>query len=491
MNPIRIICAIGDATEGGAIASVLSSEIAGSSVSFPSSLAEVERLHSENMADVIITDFRFLGGGLADWLVLWPLPAVLIAEADDSAERIGQSLKEESSIFIERRKDGGHIARLPLLVRKVLGIRESVSRQNLHLRISERRYADLVQAIPDIVYSLDGEGRFTYLNEASRELGFEPAQLIGRHFSEILEPEDLDAVSRERVLQSLRGVKTGEEGAPKLFDERRTGTRMTRNLELKLKFGDEKDRFGAVFAYGEVSSSGFDWPEFEGKGIGTVGIIRDVTIRKRHERELEELLAQREQLLRELHHRVRNNLQLICSLMHLEESSVANAHDRGIFVRARAQVEALAFVHELFCNPESLENVDMELFGQRLVENLAEIYDAGAKGISLVAETSGLALDLDSATAVALLSNELVTESLSRVFPGGKGVVALRISDGEGECILELRDDAEGMVKETSDLVEALVAQMRGSLVIERGEGERGRRVELRFPRKSPRPFAC
>lgn len=494
MVPVRVACALADPDECEAIEKVLKAGLPGCSVLFPSSIAEVERLHSGDSADVLVTDFGFQGGGLADWLVLWPIPAVLIADPDVSSERMEQALKEESSLFIERRADGGHVKRMPLLVRKALGIRESINRQNAHLRISERRYLDLVQAIPDIVYSLDGKGRFTYLNDAARELGLEPALLIGKHFSEILDPIEAEAVCRDRVLEPLRGTVTGEELAPKLFDERRTGHRMTRNLELRLKLRGREDRFGAVFAYGEVSSAGFDWPEFAEDGIGTVGIIRDITLRKRHEKELEELLAVRERLLSELHHRVRNNLQLICSLMHLEESAIGNLHDRGIFVRARAQVEAMAFVHDLFCDPESLEHVDMGVFGSRLVENLAEIYETQARNIRLAAETEGLELDLESAVTLALLANELVTQSLMRSYPAAGGSVSLRVSSGETECQLTLRDDGEEDdegLRDGGDLVEALVSQLKGRLAISPGENGRGRLVSFNFPRKEPPATSC
>lgn len=489
MSTLRVLCAVGDPAEGEAIGKVLAEALPGCVVRFPASIAEVESLHSANEADVIITDFSFQGGGLADWLVLWPLPAVLIADPEVSSDRIGQSLKEESALLLERRADRGHLARLPLLVRKATGIRESINRQNAHLKITERRYIDLIQAIPDIVYSLDPEGRFTYLNEAARELGFVPAELIGHHFSEILEPEDLETVSRDRVLALLQGRATGDEGAPKLFDERRTGRRMTRNLEVRLKLGNGRKSFGAVFAYGEVSCSGFEWPEFASDGVGTVGIIRDISVRKRHERELEELLELRERLLRELHHRVRNNLQLICSLMHLEESSFEDSHDRGIFVRARAQVEAMAFVHDLFCDPESLEHVDMGVFGSRLAENLSEIYEAEPRGIKLEAETEGLMLDLETAVTVALLSNELVTQSLGRGFAPTGGRIHLGIAE-EGEGIrLELREEGREGGGEVGDLVEALSSQLKGRLEIEAGAGSR--RVRISFPRRGPRPSSC
>ena len=108
--------------------------------------------------------------------------------------------------------------------------------------MSEHQYLNLLQAIPDIVYMLDAEGRFVYINDAIRILGYEPSDLIGKHFSRIIHPDDVPRVSRVEALRPLQGVATGDENAPKLFDERRSGKRMTRNLELRLRPGDKQRR---------------------------------------------------------------------------------------------------------------------------------------------------------------------------------------------------------------------------------------------------------
>jgi PAS domain S-box-containing protein len=134
-------------------------------------------------------------------------------------------------------RDSGfrHLGALPVMIRKVLNVRESLDRQNAHFQLSERRYLDLVSSLPDIVYTLDGDGNFIYINESVSQLGYSPHELIGKHFSEIIQEDYIPKVSRNIVVDMLKGMVTGDEAAPKLFDERRSGGRMTRILEVRLK----------------------------------------------------------------------------------------------------------------------------------------------------------------------------------------------------------------------------------------------------------------
>jgi PAS domain S-box-containing protein len=95
------------------------------------------------------------------------------------------------------------------------------------------QYFKILEQLPDIVYIIDPKGRFQYLNPAVRIIGYDPIDLIGRHFWRIIHPGDRKRVSREFILPAMKGKVTGDNNAPKLFDERRTGARQTRNLEIR------------------------------------------------------------------------------------------------------------------------------------------------------------------------------------------------------------------------------------------------------------------
>lgn len=149
------------------------------------------------------------------------------------------------------------------------------------------RYIAIIKALPDIVYRIDPDGNFTFINDSVRSLGYEPEELIGEHFSKIVHPEDVKLFARNFILPKYRGKITGDDNAPKLFDERRTGNRKTKDLEIRLllkkKKKDMDERIGTVIAFGDVSSTGHydrEIEEADKQFLGTLGIIRDITERK-------------------------------------------------------------------------------------------------------------------------------------------------------------------------------------------------------------------
>ena len=499
---LRIIFAVEDEDERSAFATVAAEAFPGCELLFPPDIAEVEKLYSTDRADVIVTDFRFHSGALADWLTFWPLPAILLVDPEDDLERVGKTIRDEAALFIQRMPDFGHIRTLPLLIRKALNVRESVARQNAHLQMSEHQYLNLLQAIPDVVYTLDGKGRFIYMNDAVRNLGYEPAKLIGKHFSEIIHPEDVDRVSRMKAIRTLRGTVTGDAGAPKLFDERRSGDRMTRNLEVRLKLGEaiEGYRDASINSYGEINCSGYPLPEFEGIELGTIGIIRDITIRKERDHALELALASKEILLKEIHHRVKNNLQVISSLLNIHEAGIVDDMARQVFVKCQTNIQTMAMVHEVLYRSLDFEGVEMQSYFERLVEYLSSVYEGDYRGISAEVEAGSITLDLDDAIPVALVVNELVSNCLKHAFPAdarGRILVTLR-EDGDSFA-LAVEDDGMGIPEKGdasraraepgvgAELVQALVGQLHGKLVSGAGATGKGARVSIRIPRERPR----
>jgi two-component sensor histidine kinase len=258
-----------------------------------------------------------------------------------------------------------------------------------------------------------------------------------------------------------------------------------------------------------------------------VGIIRDITIRKERDEALEAALASREVLLKEIHHRVKNNLQVVSSLLNIQESGITDEGSRKVFVECQTQIQTMAMVHEVLYRSSIFEGVEMQPYFERLIDYLSGIYDGERRGISWAVKAGGASLDLDDAIPVALIVNELVSNSMKHAFPEGrKGSVMVSLREEsppagadrgagvvEGSWLLEVEDDGIGIAEPVeratnpgdeepgigTELVQALAGQLQG--VVTRSAGTRadatagakagaggpGTLVTLRFPRDRPR----
>ncbi len=429
-----VMFAISDQSEQKKFQDLVKLEAMAYTLLFPESISNVEELLGAYDVDIIVTDLKFQNGGFADWLILWPQPYILLFDLIDH-DKVDSMVTNETSDFLVRDKDDLYLRILPHRIRKILNYKESMDRHNIHLQATERRYLDLVQSLPDIIYSLDDKGMFNFINDSIRNIGYEPYELLGKHFSTILEAEEAEKVSREMVLPRLAGRVTGDDEAPKLFDERRTGDRKTAGLEVKIVPGPylkvkPSRMIGAVIAYGEVSAVGFSDKKLDG-GYGSVGIIRDITLRKEHEQLLEKSLAEKEVLLKEIHHRVKNNLQVISSLLSLQSHYFESKNDYKLYLDTQMQVQSMALVHEQLYQSDNLSKIDMSIYLNRLCDALFDIYSLNNE-IRYKVEASEIYLQPEIATPLALLSAELISNSLKHAFPGNReGLIEIELQAGD------------------------------------------------------------
>ena len=341
---------------------------------------------------------------------------------------------------------------------------------------SGESFQNLLKALPDFIYVLDKEGKFTYLNEAARSFGYEPESLIGRHFTEILHEDDRANVSRETVLARIRSEESFPETPPKLFDERRSGNRMTRELEVRIIHGKTGEIvFGSVNAYGESVEDTALYSLSRDTGFVTMGAIRDITALRLYQTSLEKNLAEKELLLKEIHHRVRNNLQVIASLAHLREMELPEGEGRKPFSELIAQIKSMAIVHEALYQTEGLRGVATRDYFERFARLMVQTYGHIGSPIVLKVEADDFFLEAEKLSYLGMIASEFVSSAYRYAFPDGRAgtisLVFLRLGD---RVELEVSDDGVGLSSPAKgnrrfgmEIVEALAKQIGGS--IERG----------------------
>jgi two-component sensor histidine kinase len=180
-----------------------------------------------------------------------------------------------------------------------------------------------------------------------------------------------------------------------------------------------------------------------------MSIAADITEKRRREEDLRRALDEKKVLLREVHHRVKNNLQVIISLLNMKEELVRNAADREIFFGVLGRVEAMALIHDKLYQGEGLEQIDFDTYLQELCGNLALEYGTRSRRIRLDYRGEKVVLGIDRAIPLGLLVNELITNALKHAFPNGKGgTVSVRLAERDRQLYLEVADDGVGLPEE-------------------------------------------
>jgi PAS domain S-box-containing protein len=352
-----------------------------------------------------------------------------------------------------------------------------------------QRFRNLVAALPDIIYVLDSGGHFVYINDAIKSLGYDPTELRGKHFTKIILEEDREDVSRDVVLTRIRSMDHFPDSPPKLFDERRSGPRMTKNLQVRLIRKDKDEVFyGSVNAYGETDPDPSISDHGMSSGFVTMGIIHDITMEILYRRGLEENLAARELMLREIHHRVKNNLQLVASLAHLSEMEMGENADTSAFEELITRVKTMAMVHEALYLTENLEGVRADEYFNKLGRFLEETYGMLGVEVSLVVRADHSLIQVDALANVAMMAHELVSNAYKHAFPTGRtGTITLAFKDYGDKCELKVSDNGignpemRGQGKNTRndagsgpfglEIVFAIARQLDAVVAVDTGEG--------------------
>ena len=221
----------------------------------------------------------------------------------------------------------------------------------------------------------------------------------------------------------------------------------------------------------------------EAGGMVLASII-DITERRRAQQRLEDALREKTVLLNEVHHRVKNNLQVITSLLNLQADHAADARLRAILTESCGRVKAMALTHQLLYERKDFSRLDLGDYLQRLVQSVRATYRAagGRITLDLALPQAPIHLDLERSIPCGLLVNELVTNSFKHAFPGERrGQISISLDEDDSGLIrFSVADDGIGLPPEVVlagssslglQLVPLFVDQLHGALEIERASG--------------------
>ncbi|MBN1168006.1 MAG: PAS domain S-box protein [Methanospirillaceae archaeon] len=215
--------------------------------------------------------------------------------------------------------------------------------------------------------------------------------------------------------------------------------------------------------------------------IGSIWSFRDVTSKRKMELQLESSLNEKEMLLKEIHHRVKNNMQVISSLLFMQARRITDEKAKEILRESQNRIKSIALVHEKVYQSESLDRIDYNDYLKKITMHVFESYLIDPNQITLHISSEKVFLPVDKAVPCSLVINELLSNSLKYAFPDNRtGTIDIEMTCTDDRYLLVYRDDGVGIPKDTDfvypktlgfELIQGLVRQINGTIEQDRTNG--------------------
>jgi PAS domain S-box-containing protein len=334
----------------------------------------------------------------------------------------------------------------------LLGVSENISelkKINDTLKVSEERYRSLVENSPIIIMTTDVDENIQFINFSGG--GRSVDEIVGHSIYNFAAPEYHVMI---------------KEAHKKVFTTKKIVTYETEGIDdngSKVWF---QTYVGPMFFGDEV--------------IGLTLFTRDISERIESEEKIKKSLKEKEILLQEVHHRVKNNLQIISSILNLQTRSVKDPKILDLIQETRYRIMSMSFIHDLLYQTKDFTNIDFSKYLQSITSNIMNTYTLN-KNIELKLDVESIFLNLDNAIPCGLIVNELITNVFKYAFPGDrKGVINIVLKLINNKVVLSVADNGVGINNQINyltteslgfQLINSLVSQIDGELKYENTEG--------------------
>ncbi|MBU7031531.1 MAG: PAS domain S-box protein [Theionarchaea archaeon] len=333
------------------------------------------------------------------------------------------------------------------------------------LKRSRERYWSLIESAPDGIIALNLKGIIIECNSmALRVTGLTREEVIGNHFSrlKILRKQDLPT-----YLKTFAAILRGT--LPPAFETTWVDDAGNSNYS-EIRIGVIKE---------------------DGKMVGIQAIARDINERKKIELQIQASLKEKEILLKEVHHRVKNNLQVVSSLLNLQSGYVTDETTREMFKESQDRIRSMALVHEKLYQSKNMADINFSEYVCALITDLARSFGEKSNRITTRFNIDSVLLDIDTAITCGLIITELISNSYKHAFPENlKGTITVSLHQEKDRFVLAVSDTGIGLsrkikINQTASLGLRLVSilvedQLGGKLTVKREEGTH---FYITFPR--------